>query len=558
MGYQGTSVPGGVPQIYSQYTNALRAIYNIVNNKELKPRLKLLTGNTYADNEITVFNECPSKMWPCNLCKKDKKYYSKLNESLSKYLKLERSRQKKNITNNEGQVESLENIFNENRFYKNSSWACSGLSPDTLPFLPDKSMLPKSGKLLFSILFMPTSPQLSDYQNLELRVELLHQLSNLRFSLEELIDLKSYMNEKETKGNMLKLKHFLTQNGSDNSLYERYLRDYLNVSQKLECKECIENIDKAEVYKLQDTVNRVAFAGSLEPDFGKYKYIMTLNDSSAEVNQAVATKLSISLGEDLYLLALNKDEKTAINAMYTIEATNNNTKKNISINALKSKYPEVRRIAWNRLVPDQYSSDYDEIILSAIKGPFKEEFINSLSGKLTQNNSSEVFLVALNNIKSEYSIRPITDHVLPTHSNEVFKKIFSLPNVHIQIIRDTAQKLNSYHSDDVYTFALSHKDYYVRSGAARRLNEKNKFNLFSLALNDTDIRIRWAAAGSLNVQSDISSFKLALSKNQKSSTRIIAATRIFEGIDQSIINIVLNDSNNNVVLEAKRALGMER
>ena len=286
MGYSGTSVPGGIPQIYGQYTNALRAIYKLTEKKELSPRLRLLTGGTYAENEKKVFNECPRKQWPCNLCKKDPQYYSSLYLRLAKFLRSEKIRQSENRSYTPTQVKELETLFNGNRFYKNSKWACSEVSPDTPPTLPNVDSLPRSGKLLIDLLLIQNSQNFTSQQLTEVRGEVLHQLAYIRFSDEELQELRTLIQQDDYKKKIMALRSLITNGSNDTAI-----SDYFNISQKLLCTECLRGIDTPEGYTKASKREKIAFARSLEPSFGIDRYQLTINDSDDKIAAEAAKKI---------------------------------------------------------------------------------------------------------------------------------------------------------------------------------------------------------------------------------------------------------------------------
>ena len=228
-------------------------------------------------------------------------------------------------------------------------------------------------------------------------------------------------------------------------------------------------------------------------------------------------KLKPELGDDIYLIALNRSLDVGVAAISSIP-WNSKIGSRVIIAGMNSQHSHIRQGIWNK----KSSPSSDEVLITALKSPHLSEFY-SIGWEVHEGSGSEVLYLGLSQTLLTKEKLFISQKIRPSHEDRVFKLALQFTGYVVGVARNASESLSSSQSIETFKIALSHSDYLVRSGAARRLNEKNEPSLYTLALKDSDRRIRWIAAGNLNEFSGEQNFRIALEKKQHLIVRRNAA-----------------------------------
>lgn len=369
MGYEGLSIPGGIPQIYMQFTNYLRALSEVVLDEKLKPKFKILSGD-YKKVEEEIRNECPGGQWPCNLCEVDSGYYSKLSKTMATYLKKEKQRVAQKRSHQEFWGTGFEQKLKNNRFYKNTGWVCQQTAEVREPIIPRTINRTKNAKLLFRALFWIQDSSLSAEDKSSLAAESLHGLTYINYSNEETLEIKRF----------IKTNEYALSKISDLNLSEEAFVNYFKIANKLECEDCVEFTNSQASFKSLSKIKKLAFVKTLNENspLKHFELIFSLDDK-ALINLA-ALNLAPANHTDLYKNIFNEYEDLAVAAAKSF-AGKSNIPDQVLLWAIASPFQEARIVTSFYIGPSSSQKVFDATLNSS----HSEDFNQSWSQYLNQD-----------------------------------------------------------------------------------------------------------------------------------------------------------------------------
>lgn len=358
MGYEGTSIPGGIPQIYMQYTNYFRALYKALYKEELPAKIKILSGD-YAKKEKKIFNECPNGQWPCNLCEHDSKYYSKFSKALALYLKKEKQRLQQKLSHKEFWGESFEQALQDNRFYKNTGWACRQTGTFTEPVIPRNLNRTKNAKLLFKALFWVKDSQLDEQDRVRLAEEALHGIHYIKFQESDLEELRQFVNYHEQELNSI----------SNLNLKSSSFVQYYELVQRFECESCLSFTESLESLNELRPSAQKAFAKSLSKDSpSKYfKLMFQLEDKN--IVEIAARNLHPEAHKPLYKGIFNESESLAEAAARSL-SNSQSPPEEVLLEVINSPFQQAR-VTSAYFIP---STSSEKVMQAILNSPHYEDF----------------------------------------------------------------------------------------------------------------------------------------------------------------------------------------
>ncbi|MCH2535065.1 MAG: hypothetical protein MK008_11535 [Bdellovibrionales bacterium] len=359
MGYEGRSIPGGIPQIYMQYSNYFRALYELMFNEKIESKYKILSGD-YKTVEGQIHQECPAGQWPCNLCDVDKSYYSKFSKALAEYLKLERKRVEQQISHRDFWGDRFQQALQNNRFYKNTGWACNQQAEPKEPIIPRTLNRTKNAKLLFKTLFWLQESSLQASDKSSLAADAMHGIHFIKFTSEEEEELKEF-----TRLNAKKFAKL-----SELKLSKDSMTQYFKLAQKFECQACLGFADSQKDFNALSDTKKWAFAKALNGQSPAHYYKRVFQTQDLDLTEVAVRNLDPTIHKSFYKDFLaGPTEKLAVAAARSL-GNNKDIPEEVLLWAINSPYRHARKITAYYISPQ--SSEV--VIQEVLNSPHSEDF----------------------------------------------------------------------------------------------------------------------------------------------------------------------------------------
>ena len=191
LGYGGTQAPGGRLEIFAQIHGWLRGLSGDP-NAGMELGIGRMRGAALADLNRRVEKQCPNG-WPCNLCHQAPEVYQPLASALKDFLFQERTRiHEFGFHRTPLSAQRLEQSFEANSYYHNSSWSCSTAVPGVAPRWPDPVNESAFAQLFLELLYLDFDTLSADRRR-QLRSELIHRLGRIQVLPEDQAIIKDWL-----------------------------------------------------------------------------------------------------------------------------------------------------------------------------------------------------------------------------------------------------------------------------------------------------------------------------------------------------------------------------